>query len=65
MQQTLETLPEATGPEEKGPLDNRALKDPFFIKPLPSRTRDIADLPNTEKQTQILRQNEKTGICPK
>ena len=32
----------------------------MFIKPLPSRTRDIADFNNSEKQAQRLRQNEKT-----
>ena len=32
----------------------------FFIKPLPSRTEDVANILNTEKQAQGLRQNEKT-----
>ena len=30
------------------------------MRPLPSRTGDIADFPNTEKQAHRLRQNEKT-----
>lgn len=58
MQNTLETLPEAIVPREHGTLYCRALQDLVFIKPLQSRTEDIADLLNTEKQVQ--RQNEKT-----
>ena len=34
------------------------LQDLFFIKPLLSRTGDVANFPNTEKQTQRVSQNE-------
>lgn len=60
MQHTLETFPEVPGPGEQGTLHNRALSDLFFIRPLPSRTGDVAKFPNTEKQAKRLRQNEKT-----
>lgn len=35
----------------------------FFIRPPLSRTGDIADFPNTEKQIQKVRQNEKMEEC--
>ena len=31
----------------------RALQDLFFIRPLLSRARDIADFPNTEKHREL------------
>ena len=42
-----------------GDTTHRTLRDLFFIRPLPSRTGDIADFSNTEKQAQSPRQNEK------
>ena len=48
------------GPGEEGQLPGRALQNIFFKKPLPSKTGDVADFPNTEKQAERLRQNEKT-----
>ena len=56
----METLLEAPGPGEQGTLHSRALQDLFFIRPLPSRTGDIADFPNTQKQAERLRQKEET-----
>ena len=60
MKYTLETLLEAPGPGEQMTLNCRALKDLFFIEPLPSITKNIGDFPNTQKQAQRLKQNEKT-----
>ena len=37
---------------------SRAIQDLFFIRLLFTRVEDVADFPNTEKQTQRLRQNE-------
>ena len=54
MQHTLETLLEAPGPGEQRTLYCRAQQDLFFIKPLPSRTRDIADFPNTRDRLKDL-----------
>lgn len=34
--------------------------DLFFIRPLLSRARNVANFPNTQKQTQIIGQNEET-----
>ena len=45
---------------DQGASDCRALQDLFFIRPLLSRVGDGADFPNTEKQTQRVRQNEET-----
>jgi len=39
-------------------LHYRGLQDLFFTKPLLSREGDIAEFPNTEKQTQRGTQNE-------
>ena len=50
-------IPEAQGSGEQGTLHCRALQD-FFIKPLLSRVGDTANFPNTQKETQIARQNE-------
>ena len=38
----------------------RALEDLFFVRPLLSRAGDVADFPNTQKQTQRVMQNEET-----
>ena len=35
----------------------------LFIRPLPSRPRDIVDFPNMQKQTQRVRQIEETEEC--
>ena len=51
---------EKPGPGEKGTLHRRSLLDLFFTRPLPSRTGDMADFPNIEKQIERFRQNEKT-----
>ena len=47
-------------PREQGILHGRTLQDLFFIRPLSSRTEDVVDFSNTEKQAQRHRQNEKT-----
>lgn len=52
----METLPEALGPGEHC----KALQKLFSLRPLSSRAADAADFPNTEKQTERLRQNEMT-----
>ena len=52
-------IPAAQGLRKQDTLHCQALQD-FFIKPLPSRTEDVADFPNTQKKAQKLRQNEKT-----
>ena len=57
---TLETLSEVPDPGEQGTPHSRAIQDLFFIRPLPSKTADVVDFPNTEKQAQRLRKNEKT-----
>jgi len=44
---------------EQGTLHCRALQD-FFIRSLLSRAEDVADFPNTQKQTQRVRQNEES-----
>ena len=62
MQHTLKTLSEVLGPGEHGTLHCRALLDLFFIRPLPSRTGDIPDFPNIEKQDQRIRKNKKTEV---
>ena len=49
------TLPKVPGPREQGTLHCRASQDLFFIKPIPSKARDVADF-NTQKQTQRGRQ---------
>ena len=59
MQHTLKTLLEVPGPREQKILHGMALQD-IFKRPLPSRTKDVADFPNTQKWAQRLRQNEKT-----
>ena len=59
-QHTREMLLEAPGPGEQGILYCRALQDIFHIRPLFSRTEDVADSQHTEKQAQRLRQNMKT-----
>jgi len=48
------------GPGEQGTLHGRVLQDLFFIRSLSSRTRGVTDFPNTKKQAQSPRQNEKT-----
>ena len=60
----MEILPEASGLGEEGTLQSRALQDLFFIRPLSSRTGDIADFPNTEKQAQRLKQNKTEKFIP-
>ena len=50
--------PEAPLSSEQGTLNCRALQDLFFIMPLLSSAGDVADFPNTQKQTE--RQNEET-----
>ena len=62
-QNTLETFPEVPGFGEQGKLHYRALQEFFFIRPLPSRAGDVADLPNVQQQTQGGRQNEDTEEC--
>ena len=52
--------PEAPGSGEQGTLHYRTLQKLFFIKPLLSRTGDVSDFPNTQKQTERVRQNEET-----
>ena len=47
------------GSDEQGTLNCRALQDLFFIKSLLSIAEDVADFPNTQKQTQRDRQNER------
>ena len=54
----------APGSGEHGTLHCRALRDPFFIMPLLSTAGDTADFPNTEKQTQRVRQNETEDYVP-
>lgn len=44
---------------EQETLHGRALQGLFFIEPLPSKTVDGADIPNTEKQEWSPRQYEK------
>ena len=44
---------------EQETLHGRALQDLFFIMPLLSNADYVADFPNTQKQTWIIRQNEK------
>ena len=51
MKDTLDTLLDIPDPGKQG----GALQDLFFKTSLPSRTGDIADFPNTEKQVTILR----------
>jgi len=51
--------PEVSGSAEQGMLHCRALQD-LFIKAIPSRTGDVPDSPNIQKQAQRLRQNEMT-----
>ena len=46
------------GSGEQGTLHCRALQDLFFTRPLLVRAEDMADLPNTQKQTDRVRQNE-------
>ena len=45
---------------EQGILHCRTLQDLFFIRSFLSRAEDIGDFPDTEKEAQRLRQNEKT-----
>jgi len=52
--------PEVPGSGKQGKVRCRALQDLFFRRPLLSRAGDIADSPNTQKQTQGVRQNEET-----
>ena len=42
----------------EGKLHCRALQDLFFIRPLLAKAGDVAYFPNTQKQTQRVRQNE-------
>ena len=49
MQHTLETFLEVPDPGEQRTLHGSEQQDILFIRPLPSRTGDIADFPNTEK----------------
>ena len=55
-----ETPPEAPGSGEQGTLHCRTRQAPLFIRLLLLRARDIANLPNTQKQTQGVRYNEET-----
>ena len=52
-------FPEVPGSGEQGTPHCRALQDLFFIRPRLSTAEDTADFPNTEKQTQRVRQNAK------
>lgn len=52
--------PEASGSGKLRTLHYRILQNLFFLKPLLSRGRDIANFPNTKKEAQRVRQNEET-----
>ena len=56
----IEDSPDAPGSAEQETLNCRALQDLFFIRALLSRAGDIADFPNTKKQSQRVRQPEET-----
>ena len=49
----IENIPKALGSGEQGTVHCRVLLDLFFTKPQFSRVGDIADLPNTKKQTEL------------
>jgi len=44
-----------SGSGEQGTLYYRVLQDLFFMRPLLPRAKDLADIPNTQKQTQGVR----------
>ena len=48
------------GSSEQETVHCRTLKDLFFIRLLLSRTGNVAEFPDTQKQTQRVRQNEET-----
>ena len=55
--------PEAPGSGKQGTLDCRAPQDLCFIKPLISRAGDVADIPNTQKETEGVGHSEETKEC--
>lgn len=55
MQHTWEIFPEEPGPGEQEILHCRALQNLFFIRPLPSKVRDVAGFPNTQKQIEKIK----------